>query len=376
MTHQSATPPASYGADSEMEMQSVGVQKKMRSGGWSREGPTYAKARQALWTYCFELQAKARRAHHVAQWLISSLAWSMRRDKSPRFAIGSYLEHYTNKVELVHHFNHDTFNFTSDPRLVLNHPYEPILGYTQHAPFGRTGDGSVRVFDLRDKEKSTIIYENAVHGCPLLRLNGIKVTQDSGRHLCSLSDDARAFIWEVMDIGFSSGNGCDVLESGRKKGGSKFRRRKSLFGICNRERRASEPASDIRSLLRHGDDSTRLAGLAFMFSASILLQILACAIYNNWWPMLSALMYVLVPMPCLFFGGGSTQFLMTRDGGGWIDAAKFLTGASAVGSLAIPIILKHAHMIETGAMLIELVSFFIFICTVLCFHQASLDDDW
>ncbi|GAU16115.1 hypothetical protein TSUD_339860 [Trifolium subterraneum] len=102
----------------------------------------------------------------------------------------------------------------------------------------------------------------------------------------------------------------------------------------------------------------------------------ACAIYNNWWPMLSALMYVLVPMPCLFFGGGSTQFLMSRDGGGWMDAAKFLTGASAVGSIAIPIILKHAHMIETGAMLIELVSFFIFICTVMCFHQASLDDDW
>jgi len=30
----------------------------------------------------------------------------------------------------------------------------------------------------------------------------------------------------------------------------------------------------------------------------------------------AALMYVLVPMPCLFFGGGSTQFLMSRDGGG------------------------------------------------------------
>ncbi|CAA3015060.1 vacuolar sorting-associated 55 homolog isoform X1 [Olea europaea subsp. europaea] len=44
-----------------------------------------------------------------------------------------------------------------------------------------------------------------------------------------------------------------------------------------------------------------IEGLAFMFSSSILLQILACAIYNNWWPMLSALMYVLVPMPCLFF---------------------------------------------------------------------------
>nr|VDD46762.1 unnamed protein product [Brassica oleracea] len=127
---------------------------------------------------------------------------------------------------------------------------------------------------------------------------------------------------------------------------------------------------------RHADDYRRLAGLAFMFSSSILLQILACAIYSNWWPMLSALMYVVVPMPCMFFGGGSTQFLISRDGGGWIDAAKFLTGASTVGSLAIPIILRHAGMIETGAMLIEFTSFFIFICTVMCFHRASLDDDW
>ncbi|CAI0391395.1 unnamed protein product, partial [Linum tenue] len=47
----------------------------------------------------------------------------------------------------------------------------------------------------------------------------------------------------------------------------------------------------------------------------------------------------------------------------WIDAAKFLTGASAVGSLAIPIILRHANMIETGAMF-------------MCFHRASLEDDW
>ncbi|KAJ0973392.1 hypothetical protein J5N97_021351 [Dioscorea zingiberensis] len=119
-----------------------------------------------------------------------------------------------------------------------------------------------------------------------------------------------------------------------------------------------------------------LAGLAFMFSASILLQILACALYNNWWPMLSALMYVVVPMPCLFFGDGSTRFLTSREGGGWINAAKFLTGASAVGSIAIPVILRHAHLIETGAMLIEFTSFFILVCTVLCFHRVSLDEDW
>ncbi|KAI9070643.1 hypothetical protein K1719_047395 [Acacia pycnantha] len=122
---------------------------------------------------------------------------------------------------------------------------------------------------------------------------------------------------------------------------------------------------------------TVLAGLAFMFSASILLQILVCfpsstkALIENF--LNSAQLYFLA-VPNL--AGGSTQFLISRDGGGWIDAAKFLTGASAVGSIAIPLILRHAHLIETGAMLIELVSFFIFVCTVLCFHQANLDDDW
>lgn len=92
--------------------------------------------------------------------------------------------------------------------------------------------------------------------------------------------------------------------------------------------------------------------------------------------MLSMLMYVLVPMPCLFFGGGSTHFLTSRDGGGWIDAAKFLTGASAVGSIAIPAILRHADLIETGAMFIDFTSFLVLVCAVLCFHRASLEDDW
>lgn len=119
-----------------------------------------------------------------------------------------------------------------------------------------------------------------------------------------------------------------------------------------------------------------LAGLALMFSSSLLLQVLACALYNNWWPMLSALMYIFVPMPCMFFGGGSAQSLISRDNDGWIDAAKFLTGASTVGSLAVPIILKHADFISTGAMLIEFMSFIIFLGTVMCYYRANFEDEW
>ncbi|KAI3869092.1 hypothetical protein MKX03_005034 [Papaver bracteatum] len=71
----------------------------------------------------------------------------------------------------------------------------------------------------------------------------------------------------------------------------------------------------------------KLEVLVFIFSASILLQILACAIYSNRWPVLLALMFVMVPMPCLYFGCGS-------------------------------------------------LAFFILVCTIMCFHRASLEDEW
>lgn len=74
--------------------------------------------------------------------------------------------------------------------------------------------------------------------------------------------------------------------------------------------------------------------------------------------MLTALMYVLVPMPLLFFGPGSYGSSSSGGygavAGGWVDAGKFLTGFSAVGSLAIPAVLAHARIITAGALAFEL----------------------
>ncbi|RVX11706.1 WD repeat-containing protein LWD1 [Vitis vinifera] len=107
-----------------------------------------------------------------------------------------------------------------------------------------SGDGSARIFDLRDKERSTIIYENPIPDSPLLRLewnkgdpkliatvgmdsnkvvildirfpttpilelrkhetsvNAISWAPHVGRHLCSVGDDSRALIWDVASHGF------------------------------------------------------------------------------------------------------------------------------------------------------------------------------
>jgi hypothetical protein len=37
----------------------------------------------------------------------------------------------------------------------------------------------------------------------------------------------------------------------------------------------------------------------------LLVHLQGCVLWKNWWPLLTGLMYVLVPMPYLFFGSAS-----------------------------------------------------------------------
>ncbi|KAG9455455.1 hypothetical protein H6P81_008359 [Aristolochia fimbriata] len=203
---------------------------------------------------------------HESPFPIYALASSSSSSASPRLAIGSFLEEYTNKVDIVA-FDEETHNFHSNPSLSFDHPYPPtklmfhptsskspdllassgdflrlweihpnntvepraVLNNSKTSEFcapltsfdwneaeprrigtssidttctiwdiergavetqliahdkevydiawGEAGvfasvsaDGSVRIFDLRDKEHSTIIYESPQPDTPLLRL--------------------------------------------------------------------------------------------------------------------------------------------------------------------------------------------------------------
>ncbi|EYU20224.1 hypothetical protein ABFS83_01G000700 [Erythranthe nasuta] len=134
--------------------------------------------------------------------------------------------------------------------------------------------------------------------------------------------------------------------------------------------------SDLPRRMRACLQSGKLAMLAILVSGGIVLQILACALYNNWWPMLTVLMYVLLPMPLIFFAGFDTSSLYSESTSGWIDAAKFMTGASTVGSIAIPVILKHSGVIGWGALAMELSSFFVFALSILCYLGSNEDDGY
>ncbi|RRT71844.1 hypothetical protein BHE74_00012809 [Ensete ventricosum] len=97
--------------------------------------------------------------------------------------------------------------------------------------------------------------------------------------------------------------------------------------------------------------SCKTSPLSFLLS-TVMFQ--ACALYNNWWPMLT--------------GNGEIDL--------WVNFTKFLTGASVVGSIAIPSILKHANLIGWGALAMELSSFVVFGVAILWFLQMSNHDDY
>lgn len=101
------------------------------------------------------------------------------------------------------------------------------------------------------------------------------------------------------------------------------------------------------------EDSRTLSIIGGTFILGVVFQFLGCSLFHNWWPLLTAFAYILVPMPYLFFGGGPQGSNLSS---GWVDAGKFLTGFSAVATLAIPAILYHAGKIVFGALCLEIIA--------------------
>lgn len=115
-------------------------------------------------------------------------------------------------------------------------------------------------------------------------------------------------------------------------------------------------------------ESRILGTIAGVFLLGVVFQFLGCWLWDNWWPLLTAFAYVLVPMPYLFFGGGSYGAGLQ---GGWVDAGKFLTGASCIATVAVPAILYHAGKIAAGALWMELLAVFLMASSLIAYDVVS-----
>lgn len=79
---------------------------------------------------------------YSARWPLYGVAWSKRRDKPPRLAIGSFVEEYSNKVEVLTH-NPESLDFSC----TFDHPYPttkiewiPDVNGAHSDLIGTTGD--------------------------------------------------------------------------------------------------------------------------------------------------------------------------------------------------------------------------------------------
>eukprot|EP00740_Mantoniella_antarctica_P025077 CAMPEP_0198686210 /NCGR_PEP_ID=MMETSP1468-20131203/14617_1 /TAXON_ID=1461545 /ORGANISM="Mantoniella sp, Strain CCMP1436" /LENGTH=209 /DNA_ID=CAMNT_0044432175 /DNA_START=321 /DNA_END=951 /DNA_ORIENTATION=+ len=72
-------------------------------------GPGVGEKRAEIYTY-------------EAPWLIYAVNWSVRADKPFRLAIGSFVEEYSNKVEIIT-LDEDRGTFPAAPQFSFTHPY-------------------------------------------------------------------------------------------------------------------------------------------------------------------------------------------------------------------------------------------------------------
>ncbi|KAJ1309600.1 hypothetical protein OPQ81_006373 [Rhizoctonia solani] len=90
--------------------------------------------------------------------------------------------------------------------------------------------------------------------------------------------------------------------------------------------------------------------LAFFLALGFLLIILSCALWNNWLPLLVALLFVLAPLPnALFSHCGSEDFTDYDGNNAAIDTGRFLTAMIVVTAFALPLVLAHADVIKPTA---------------------------
>ena len=93
---------------------------------------------------------------YEAQWLIYAMGWSVRQDKRFRVAVGSFVEQYNNKVDIVS-LDEDAGAFPAEPTHSFTHPYPctkilfiPDKECTKDDLIATTGD-YLRIWNIKDE---------------------------------------------------------------------------------------------------------------------------------------------------------------------------------------------------------------------------------
>ncbi|GAA5890926.1 hypothetical protein JCM6882_008858 [Rhodosporidiobolus microsporus] len=90
--------------------------------------------------------------------------------------------------------------------------------------------------------------------------------------------------------------------------------------------------------------------LSFVLAVSFLLVILSCALWSNWLPLLTAVIFALAPLPNFLSSrcSGADDFSADYTSAP-LDLGHFLTSCFLVSGVALPFVLAHAGVIAPTA---------------------------
>lgn len=140
---------------------------------------------------------------YEAPWLVYGMNWSVRRGGSEfRLAIGSFLEEYSNRVEIVE-LNTDTGSFVSTAS--FDHPYPttkiqwiPDANGTHLDLLGTTGD-YLRLWQVTEEDVVPHkLYRNNRHSEFCAPLTSFDWNETDPTMICTASIDTTCTIWDIQ----------------------------------------------------------------------------------------------------------------------------------------------------------------------------------
>ncbi|KAJ7109401.1 vacuolar protein sorting 55 [Mycena epipterygia] len=115
-----------------------------------------------------------------------------------------------------------------------------------------------------------------------------------------------------------------------------------------------------------------------VLAVGFLMIILSCVLYQNWLPLLVALIFVLAPLPnALFSHCGSDEFAGSYDGAssGPVDLGRFITAMIVTSGFALPIVLAHAQVIYNAACVMSILGGGLVYGTILAYSAAFRQEE-
>eukprot|EP00002_Diphylleia_rotans_P027853 TRINITY_DN5605_c0_g1_i3.p1 TRINITY_DN5605_c0_g1~~TRINITY_DN5605_c0_g1_i3.p1 ORF type:complete len:144 (+),score=21.04 TRINITY_DN5605_c0_g1_i3:68-499(+) len=130
-----------------------------------------------------------------------------------------------------------------------------------------------------------------------------------------------------------------------------------------------------RTLFADQDESTQWSILGCLSGSALFLHLIACFIYNTYWPMFIFLAYAVVPVPMIILSESPSDYYFLRtEESSYENVALFLTAALGSSFIGIPMVLLHNEMINTGAFWMSLFAEAIMISAIFLFttQEASI----